>query len=534
MAARWAQRAWSVPVTAHCLALLVVLVGLAAVVGTESSYIDDEGAAVVQARHLADHNSWIVPHPLPEVDPTGLFYPYKLSEAGERGAAPFAKHPVYAVVLASLWRIGGIKALLGLSLLGTVLAGLTAGLLAGRIDSRFARPAVWAVGLGSPLLFDGYLVLAHTVGAALGGALVLVLTRREGRGKLGAVAGAAALAAGLVLMRSEGALLVGAAAVAAFVPRRTRWLAIAAASGGAGAFVAERLWVRSIVGAPVASAVVSAGHRAGVGGVRGRVNGAWATLVRPGYSGGSAAEFLLLVALVAFVFGVLLARQRSVFTPLAAVTASACVLLRLAIAPAAPVPGMLVACPILLVGGLSAAVMRARSLLNPVHVALLGLFVLGVLATQYEHGGGLEWGGRYFAIALPLAIPIALVGLAALPRSLVVGVAVATLALSTLAVAELRDTHRATTRVLDAIDAEGGALAITTAGELPRLDWAAADRRQWLLVPPDDVATLLRRLPAAGVHRVVVVYPDSRPPRGWTDRGRQVPGLRWRIVAVEL
>jgi hypothetical protein len=55
-----------------------------------------------------------------------------------------------------------------------------------------------------------------------------------------------------------------------------------------------------------------------------------------------------------------------------------------------------------------------------------------------------------------------------------------------------------------------------------------------LLVPPDEVDALLEGLPGAGVHHVIVVYPDANPPRGWKNRGEDVPGLQWRIVPIAL
>ncbi|MDP1794388.1 MAG: hypothetical protein Q8K63_09660, partial [Acidimicrobiales bacterium] len=207
------RRAWAAPIAAHLAALLLVLVAGAVFVGTHASLSTDEGAAIVQARQLAEHDSWIRPHPYPELDPEGRNYPYELSERGTKGFAPYAKHPLYALVLGGLWGIGGINALVGLSIAGTVAAGAVAARFARRIDAALERPALWALGLGSPLLFDSYLVIAHAISAAIAGALLLLLTRDDSRYRVPAMVGAGGLAGTLVLLRTEGVLLVGVAAV---------------------------------------------------------------------------------------------------------------------------------------------------------------------------------------------------------------------------------------------------------------------------------------------------------------------------------
>jgi hypothetical protein len=203
-------------------------------------------------------------------------------------------------------------------------------------------------------------------------------------------------------------------------------------------------------------------------------------------------------------------------------------------APLDTVPGLLMACPLLWVGGWAALVARRRDAAERFHWLLLALFAVAVLATQYQNGGGLEWGGRYFALALPVAIPLAIVGLRSLPRAVLASVAAASVALTLLGVLEIRDTHRSTGALLARIHVPRDAIGITTASLLPRLDWAHYPDRQWLLVPPDEVDAVLKQLPAAGVHRAVVVFPDDRAPTGWHGRGEQIPGFGWRTATVSV
>src|SRR5206468_10994972 len=121
---------WNASVWAHMGALAVVLVALLAVVGSSSSFSADEGAAIIQARSLAAGHGWIVADPVPAADPTGVDYPRELSEHGARGVAPFGKHALYALVLAGADRMGGVEAMVLLSLAGTVVAAGLAGALA--------------------------------------------------------------------------------------------------------------------------------------------------------------------------------------------------------------------------------------------------------------------------------------------------------------------------------------------------------------------------------------------------------------------
>ncbi|HEX2119923.1 MAG TPA: hypothetical protein VHF91_12110, partial [Acidimicrobiales bacterium] len=137
---RGLRRLWDAPLGAHVFALGLVLLALVPVIGTGTSFSADEGAAIVQARSLARGDGWVVEHPLPEADPENVHYPLELSTRGPEGTAPFAKHPLYALLLAGADRLAGVTGMVLLSVLGTVAAAGLAGLLAGRIDTGLARP----------------------------------------------------------------------------------------------------------------------------------------------------------------------------------------------------------------------------------------------------------------------------------------------------------------------------------------------------------------------------------------------------------
>ena len=282
-----ARRAWGRPLLLHVAALAVVLLALVPVVGPGASFSADEGAAIIQARSLSEGGGWVVEHPLPAADPEGVYYPLELSERGPDGTAPFAKHPLYALLLAGADRVAGVTGMVVLSVLGTVLAAGLAALLAGRLDPSLARPAVWAVGLGTPLLFDGYLVIAHTLGAACAaGAVLAAAVAFERRRPVLALAVAPWVAAA-VLFRTEAVFVGLGLAVAAGVAGLRRQDRLVALVGGgaslvaaAGASLAEAAWIRSILGGPTEGTGTIVVRQA-TGFLEGRIDAFVLTWLRP-------------------------------------------------------------------------------------------------------------------------------------------------------------------------------------------------------------------------------------------------------------
>ena len=528
----WWRRAWDLPVWAHLLALAAILLLLVPVVGTSQAFVADEGAAMIQARSLEAGDGWIVEHPLPEVDPDGRWYPVVNAERGEKGAAPLGKHPAYPLLAAAAARLDGVTGIVLLSLAGTVAAAGLAAALGGRFDRGLVRPTLWVVGLGSPMLFDGFLAMAHTLGAALAtGALLAAVVAIQERRRGIAVLVAAPMAAA-VLLRNEALLLCAAlvlvAGVLAVRRRSDRWpAAIVAGSALAatiGARVLEDIWIAQITGGSVAvtSVRVPALRTSFVGG---RVEGFVTTWLNPAYGGAAALRLALLVMLASIGWCAFRVRahpeDRGAILGSAAVAAVAAVF-ALVVEPGNVVPGLLIAFPVA-TAGLLALRLRLFEQVGPaVTAATIGLFTLAVIATQYEVGGSVEWGGRYFALIVPAAVPLLLIALrgqgSALPAPVRrgVGVALATcaLALSVMAVGGLRSGHQLAERVIDRIETAGRKtgdprpVVLTTWVAGPRLAWPMFDGHRWLYVPEGDVATAAGRLRAAGIDRYVFITDD--------------------------
>jgi hypothetical protein len=166
-----------------------------------------------------------------------------------------------------------------------------------------------------------------------------------------------------------------------------------------------------------------------------------------------------------------------------------------------------------------------------------------VLATQYANGGGGGWGGRYFAVALPVLVPLALVSIArrtssipgAALRRLGAGLLLAHLVLGVHAVASLRVSHEWTAQLIDHVvtsagddvpgDGDARPVVLTTSAPLARLAWEHVGDERWLTVDPGDVARYGGRLREAGVTTITLASADPQADLaalgpGWTAQGR--------------
>lgn len=530
------RRAWALPLWAHASALAVVLVALLPLLGP-GSLSADEGAAMAQARHLARGEGWIVDHPFPQVDPDGRAYPLELSERGTRGNAPFAKHPLYALLLAGADRVGGATAMVLLSIAGTVAAAALAAAIGGHLDPILRRPSLWVAGLATPLFFDGYVVIAHTLGAAFAaGAVVLTLRLLEAQGRgrgwqpAVTVAGIAACVAMGVLLRTEAlfwGIALGLVLGAVALRRRSALLVVGAAAslvGAYGARLGEHAWITRIVGDPVAA--TGDAPSAVAGSLGGRLATWQLTWLAPGYGRSAGAALALVVMLGAVVITAVAVRRmpddRRVILVLAA-TAAVAAVAAVVIAPSNLVPGLLVTSPVLAAGLVALRPSPLRGTGARVVLATSVLFAAAVAATQYIGGGSVEWGGRYFALGVPALVPVAVLALAGAGqrldqvtrRGVVAALVVCALAMGVMATGSLGAIHRRTERLTAAADRAGRQVApggrpvmVSTTSSVPRLAWATFDRQRWLIARPDELAALVDRLRVAGIADIVLVSRD--------------------------
>src|SRR5207248_696951 len=101
------RRLWQLPLVAHAAALFVLLLVVLPLSRPGTAAMSDEGAAILQARLLEHTGSWLLPPSLPSIDPQSHAAPFPRGDSGPRGLAPYARHPLYPVVLSGAHRLAG-------------------------------------------------------------------------------------------------------------------------------------------------------------------------------------------------------------------------------------------------------------------------------------------------------------------------------------------------------------------------------------------------------------------------------------------
>ena len=527
----------------------------------------DEGVAVVQAQALVD-GGWTVEDPLRAVDPEGSAFPLRHATRTDDGIVPFAKHPLYPQLLGWVEPLGGVRAMVALSLVSTVVAAWGASRLARRLDPDAELVAFYGIALLSPLLFDSTLVIAHALAAAVVGLGALALLRHldEDRPVGPWLGGAAVASAAVVLLRGEGILLAGAATLVLAV----RWIrlrtpvAFVAASGvglgGLIGLVVDRAWAAAILGHGID---LPAAPGSGDSWIEARLSGLATTALQPSYDSGSL-DWLLPASVLVLVLVAFAVRRGGddetaarLFAPVAAVGA----VVWCAVAPASAVPGLLVAFPLLWFG-LSLGGWARDGLARPL-VLTGAVLAAAVAATQYRQGGGFEWGARYTHLALPLVVPVVAVALVRAARRVdrstvtVVGVAllVVSLALSTMGLRTKRDLEAAAGRLgeqilevappshLGADDRDGRPVVVSTEFVVPQVVWPELDDARWLRLRDDEEISRvtgpdprIEALVRAGVDRFTFVTLDLGRDRALLGEARVVEERRsgpWHLVVVE-
>lgn len=526
-------RLWSLPLRVHAVALFVVLVALLPFVGSSGIFSADEGAAIIQARQLARGDGWIAPYAFTSIDAKQTAFPLEYADPGHDGFAPYAKHPLYPVVLAGADRIGGVTAMFVLSIIGTVVAAFFGALLAMQWSPGVARPTLWVVGLGSPLLFDSYLVIAHALGAAAATIAVWSALRYLDEARVRWLVVTIAAVALAVSLRSEASLFAVALGGVLFVSAgvgRTRRPAILGGFVVAAAAVvrlAEPRVVRWLLGA---STVTS--HPSSIA-THGLLDDRWhafvTTWLSPAYGSASSGQAFLVMIAVVVALAALCARRRpqdSSVVVLLSAFGVACSVVVLT-SGAQPVPGLLVVFPVLVAGLVS---LRRTVLAESTPRVLLAtwvLFSLGVLATQYRVGGNGEWGGRYFALCVPLVVPVALDALrvsgllvaSSTRRVAVVALVVTTAAVSFAAVREVRASHQRADAEASSVNrisaatrpGDGGQpVIVTSEAVFPRTAWKMFTERRMAMPPRNRMPEYLGRLRRAGILELTFVTRDPQ------------------------
>lgn len=531
------RRIWGAPLWAHAAVLAVAMLALLPLTGPQSAFTGDEGAYALQVRAL-EQGSWEYRYKAAPVDPEGRWFPVVLSNRNGARFYPYVQHPAYPLLVRAATAVAGTRLGLHLvALLGAVAAATAAWLLAAEVDGALSRPAFW-VAASSPVLVDGMLLWAHAPSAAAAGFALVGAARmsRRRRSPLATAATVAALVAG-VLLRSEGLVFAGAVVVVAAGRRfrlggaRPAACTLAALGGPVAAVaIAERAWVRSIVGLTVDTLNVREGATRSASYLAGRLPGAFHSLFQAHYAVVSAGVPVLAALGLVVGLGYMSLRRWGPTSmrdlTVAVLGAALLYALRVARHPTDAVTGLFAAWP---VAALGLVLLRARHRHSTVDLSLAvgALFGAGVLLTQYPEGGGLEWGGRFFS---PATVPLAVVATVALAsrvraapapsrsRAIVAigGLAAASALFGLVTVGAARARQD---RFVAAVARHPATVTVTTLGAFPRVAWRTHDRLNWMLTDDAGLPELLTALRAAGVPDVVVVTRGGVPAAGLAAYG---------------
>lgn len=481
----------------HALGLLVVLLALIPFIDNGYFAFPDEGVYAAQADNLA-RGAWAQERPTAHIDRNGDWFVVTGSIMVGDEAIPYARRPLYPSMLSPFFGWFGAGGGLVLSVIGTWVAACAAAGIASELNRRSTFLTMWLVGLGTPLVFDAFLIVGHTWCAAFAGICAFALTQAQ-RPRVSAVmtitwnAVAASSAALCTLVRSEGVIAVLALSTSAFLIGAT-WrsqargrrigLAVSAilvAPAGVAAYIANDFWSKAITETVGTDASISDRMPDFLGVM-------WSGLLQPWYPDNTAANasmaLVLLTSIAAPLIIRLTPRIRLLGFGMLALAAAAS--FHRAVSEPSLVSGFLATTPWMTIGVLS---LRRRDLakpLAPVLALACVIATLAILATSYGFGGGAEWGGRFFHVLIPWIAPLGVMGLLELRRSisriewLIVAVAIATItaALSTMALrsnAMMRSDTEGLAAFIQEVRTEHhpDALALSTTGGdgTPRMLW---------------------------------------------------------------
>jgi hypothetical protein len=562
--ARATEFARRVPLWAHVLVLAALLFGLLAILDNGAVGNADEGAVLAQAKILQQDGQWGMRSPTASIDPSGKWFPIDLTEhVGDRWY-PYTKHTIYPRLVSLVDDWGGLGGVLALHVLGVVLTAAAAAVLARRVAPGWERLTLWTVALATPLLFDGYWVIAHSL-AAVGSvvAIIGVLMALERRPVAGTTLAMVAVL-WTVMLRSEGTLfglaLAGGLGIAWLARRTPRVLPLsvavfaATAIGYLGDAELERL-------AQGGAATTPFHIEDKQGFLIGRVSGAWNTLLSPvlGNDRPAAIVALLAAALGAVAWGYLRFRPDEGGNMRAAAIASAALWVGRIGLGGSLIPGLFIACPLLIAAAFS---FRRDVLTDQWRLVLVvsGLYVAGVLATQYAAGGSGDWGGRYLHLVVPILVPLALVSIGTatasleprLRRTMIGTLVVASLALSIVAAVAIREMHDITNDAVEGVHhvamttseakSSGGPVVISDNGAFGRFSWQyVTDQRYLAVTHQHDLPEVVAALAGAGVKDFVFAENEQvvakRLPLlerdGYTlERTVDIPSLSWKVAVL--
>lgn len=517
----------TLPLWVHVVFGSMVLLALVSFVNPREIWTSDEGAVRAQVDFVASDATWSRTRPFAAIDPEMVLSPIKAATIKDDVYHPFTKSPLLPLTLIPLKNLLGDSGLIALSLAGTVIAATGGAIVAGMLGGGMRRTTFWAIALASPLLIYSYMVTAHTVAAAFC-TLAFAAVFSTGRSGVTRLVLAMTMITMAVFFRVEAAAFAVAFALVllgGWWRHRDRFHLYAAtgvAAAGILSFLLNSMWALRIAGADPVS------EREALLDVLRLARGAFSLLLLLGYHENRMSALALTLIIGAGVMLALTIRfepDRILLQRLLAGTSIGGAIM-LGLAPPDGVTGLLLATPVVVVG---LVLVGNEEWHEPVQRSILatsGLLAVLVIATQDSAGGGIQWGGRYLMVAVPLLCTVALAAIrrqtARTPASgwLLGGVVVvASIALSISGLVLLRTQHAEAVTFqatigdfADNVATSDGSrpVLVSTGTHLGRHMWRSVEEIDFLLVPDDQFQVYLGRFATTGVIRFGFVGPIDR------------------------
>lgn len=522
----------------HAAALWLGLLLLMPVVGVDRSpLITDEGALLMQLEILDDHGSWYTPYPLLDLDPDGAYVPLAYSNYENGELIPYSSRPAYVLLNLLPFRSMGIWGVTALGSLFAALAALATGLTARHLQPSAALPALWLVGVASPLFVHAQILQGHTIGAAAaaGGCLIAVRAQHALGQRwvalllIGLTMFAATTVRREVLFVAAGLLAWGALRI---VTKRTTFdaaLGLAASAGGFLGLAVDRVLVWQIQGVSAAPNIpVASDSEQSL--LADRLWSLYHSTIRFSFGDLTIADTVALIALVLVVVGSIQVRRRAdcVLLVVGLVAMTGLALVQAIATHDAPhlVPGIFMASPLLFAGLLLVPPTALRERAGALLAVVAAVTTVLVLALQYQ--GSWEWGARFLSVSIPPVATLSAVGWirgvalvnAPARRTLAAAASITVIAIAGLAVTGQHDGRMATRELASTLVAEASErddLIVTTELWMPRLDTSQLGpvQHRWARAAPEEMPSLLGMLADEGVDQLVLA--------AWS--GRELPAL---------
>lgn len=534
----------SIPLAA---AIGIVCAGLVyfSVYPADASVSSDDGAYVLAARAI-NEGDWSVPHVVSGEDPDGALYPFRNAVVTDQGFFPYARRPIWVIALAGADALGGVMGLHLLVLLAAG-AGIAGTGLLGRVAGSAPSGALASlVMLLSPLTYHALQLWGHAAVVALlslvyAGAAAAIA--RPSANALPALALAVTTAAALAVAVHASALpfVAGVVVVLAVHGVRVRRAAPLVMSAMIGSVAAVVHIGSGRIGAAITGGTSEISGRSDSSlAASSRVEGLLDTFV----THPRADRLTTIIALVAVGLtagSVVVARRKGRTIIVLLGTAAGCWIVRSSIDADAMATGLLAAWPVALLAGVRPWRQWSSAERHLAVAVLIGAAIVAL--TQYDQGGGLNWGGRFLSGAIPVLAVLVAGGLTHISREAQDGrvivvvalvLAVVTTGASLRADATIRTRHDRVASL--AVDGQQTPVVLTGSEELPRGAWRTVDRIDWLLVAPDrlgGIAETISILRAADITEFTVFRLDPEDYETLTGRDASEQPLEGELVRLD-